>query len=160
MTTLPLYGGPLKRDLIQQAYGICGQAAYEFELDPAEYAIANQLLDGIMYELRDYQGIDLGYNFPEVGAVGNPQDESGIPPAAKNAVVSGLALKLAPTIGKTLSPESTKALARSWNLLLANNFTVPQMQLGRHTIRGAGNRWGRWRGPYFVTVPPDNEIIQ
>lgn len=160
MTALPFYGGPLKRDLIQQAYGICGQAGYEFEIEPEEFAAANAILDGMMYELRDYQGVILNYNFPEVGSVGNPEDESGIPYPATRGVVSGLAMRLAPSIGKTLSPESQRALSRSWTLLLANNITTPHMEMGRHTPRGAGNRWGQWRGPYFYTDTSPNEIEQ
>ena len=159
MTTLPLYGGALKRDLIQQAYGECGQSSNEFELDPEDYAAANRIMDRMMRFLKG-RGVDLGYNYPDVGAVGNPMDESGIPDDAQEAVVAGLAMRLAPTIGKALAAETKAVLAASWSALFASYVTTPQMALGRNTIRGAGNRRYGWRSPFFCTVPSPDEIPQ
>lgn len=145
---VPVYGGPLKRDLIQLAYEECGQAGYEFELTAEEYASALRRLDALMYEWRDGYGIDLSYNFANYGK-GSPEDESGIPPAATQVVATYLAMRVAPGIGKTMTAESSGALARSFSLLRTTYTNMPRMGFRAGTIRGAGHRRFGWRDPFF-----------
>lgn len=150
MTAVPIYGGPLKRDLIQMAYEECGQAGYEFEIEPEEYAYALRRLDALMAQWQA-RGIDLGYAFPDTGPA-SAQEESGIPASATNTVALALAMSLAPGIGKTMPQEARARLAQGMALLPRQ---APQpMQLGRQTICGAGNRWGiGWRDPFFPVAP-------
>lgn len=153
MTTLSLYGGPIKRDLIKRAFGYCGQSTTEFELTPEEYTNALQLMNDAMALLGDLTG----YNFPVTGD-GSVEDESGIAATDVLGATVYLAQLLAPTIGKTLQLSALQVRA-------ATDFTVrctviPQMEMGRGTIRGAGNRWGSWRGPFFSVDISDDEIVQ
>lgn len=154
MTTINLYGGPLKRDIVQLAFEECGQAGYEFELTPEEYGSALRRLNAMMYEWADRKGygIDLGYNFPNPGTNGNGEDESGIPNGTIAVVSSYLARRIAPGIGKTMGVEATAALAASFSLLRSGYATIPVMQLARQTPRGAGNKRA-WAGTPFFTAP-------
>lgn len=147
MTLVTLPSGPLKRDLIQQAYEECGQAAYEYDLSPEEYASALRRLNNMLAEWLAGQCIDLGYLFPDPDSDGNADDASGIPPGAAQIVSLKLAERIAPLLGKTLSAETKAATARSWSLLVASYACIPERNFGRNTIRGAGNR--HRRNPFF-----------
>lgn len=153
MTTLALYGGPLKRDIIKRAFGYCGQSTTEFELTPEEYTQGLQLMNDSMALLGDLTG----YNFPATGD-GNPEDESGIAAADVLGASVYLAQLLAPTIGKALAINGQQARAASD--FLAKCTPISQMEMGRGTPRGAGNRWQAWRGPFFRVGISDDEVIQ
>lgn len=147
MTQIPVYGGPLKRDIVQLAYEECGQAGYEFELTPEEYDSALRRLDNMLSEWLAAYGIDLDYNFPDYGN-GSPEDESGVPPGSVQVIAQQLALRVGPSIGKTVTP--TRAMADAFSNLRSAYNCVPTMALRRDTPRGAGNRLSRWRGPFFT----------
>ena len=160
MTTLALYGGPLKSDIIKQAYGLCGQSVTNYELEPEEYEAGLRCMTYALAELEDEEGIALGFNYP-VNGFGNAQDESGLPRGAIRAVVAIVANALAPEIGKTLSPQATGLAMKAMDNLRATYKTVPLMELGRQTIRGAGNRYQSWYGgAYFITDTSDAEPSQ
>jgi hypothetical protein len=148
VTTLALYGGPLKREIIARAYGICGQSTSDLDLTPEEMVVGLRCMNEALAELEDSEGIDLGYNYPPTGN-GNAMEESGLPRGVVRAVAAIVAKALAPEIGKTLSPQATGSYARSLDILRSTYRTVPQMQLGRQTIVGAGNRWAR-RTAFFL----------
>ena len=160
MTTIGLYGGPLKRALVQLAFEECGQAGYEFELTPEEYDSALRRLNAMMSEWLGNYGIDLGYNFPLPGSNGNAEDESGIPDSAVSVVSSYLARRIAPSIGKTMGPEATAALKESFATLRSTYMVIPSMMLRRQTVRGKGNRLYNRGRPFFITPMPDDEIVQ
>jgi hypothetical protein len=153
MVQIALYGGPLKREIIKRAFGYCGQSTTEFELSPEEYTQGLQLLNDQMAVLGDASG----YNFPATGD-GNPEEESGL--AAQDVLGASvyLAQLLAPTIGKALALSDTQK--RACSNFLVKCTAIPQMELGRSTVRGKGNRWSRWRGPFFITDISDSEVSQ
>lgn len=159
MVSIPLYGGQSKRDIIQLAYEECGQAGYEFELVPEEYDSALRRMDAMLAEWLSL-GVDLGYNFPTNGTHGTPEEESGIPDAAVNAVATMLAKRIAPSIGKVLSSESNGAMAMAWTLLRSTYTKIPSMQLGRQTPRGGGNRGFVAGRAYFTNTLPADEVAQ
>lgn len=152
MPTISLYGGPLKRVIVQQAFGLCGQSTAEFELTPEEYVQALDMLNAILAELRDQWGLDLGYNFPDYGS-GAPDDESGVPVGAVRHLSRLLAEDVAPTIGKELSTRISAQQARA--SLVSLYGTIPVRQLTRNTPRGAGNERFGWLDPFFRAFPGD-----
>lgn len=155
MPTAYLYGGPLKRVIVAQAYSLCGQSAAEFELTPEEYDLALSFLNGIMIDLRDNWGVELGYNYPDYGN-GLPTDESGIEQAAMRSVVRMLAEDIAPTIGKEITSRVSFYEARG---ALRSAFgKVPVKPLTQNTPRGVGNeRFGYWRGDPFFRARPEGD---
>lgn len=158
MSVLPLYGNPPKRDIIQVAFEECGQAGYEFELTPEEYSSALRRLNAIMGELLG-SGIDLGFYFPQ-NSFGSPEEGSGIPLDSVQAVGLLLAESIAPSIGKTLSAESNRRIVSARSQLYAKYMAIPQMEMGRQTPRGMGNRYWQGPRPYFVTDTSDDEVQQ
>ena len=148
MTEIAIYGGPLKRDIIQQAFEECGQAGYEFELESEEYESALRRLNAMMAEWLAGYGIDLGYNFPNNGN-GSAADESGIPDGAVQTVVTQLAGRIAPSIGKAMSADTARVMAQSFALLRSTYAVTPTLQLRGDTIRGAGNKRRGFLSPFF-----------
>lgn len=154
MTVLPLYGSPSKRDIIQRAYGYCGQASYEFELSSEEYVAGLRAMNDQLATLP----ATTGYNMPAEGD-GTVDDFSGVSQGDVLGVSWFVAQLLAPQIGKQLA--GNKIAIRACDAFLAKYKPIPFMQLGRNTIRGSGNRrWGGWRSPYFITDVSDDEIVQ
>jgi len=160
MTDIPLYGGPLKRDLIKGAYGVCGQSDTDFELTTEEYDSACRVMNQLLARWQTQYGIVLGYNFPATGN-GSADEESGIPDDAAEAVTQALARRIAPGIGKAFGAEANTNLAEAMAALRSHYATVPLMGLGRNTPRGAGNRrFIGSRNPYFVADISPDEVVQ
>jgi len=160
MSILPLYGNPPKREIIQMAREECATAGYEFEETPEEEASALRRLQAMMAEWLENEGIDLGFYFSPNG-YGSGTEGSGIPAGAVNTVATFLAFRLAPNMGKSLSPETKASLNRSMNTLMAKYKAIPQMEMGRNTIRGAGNRrYVNLGTPFFAVDVSDDEIVQ
>lgn len=139
MTTINLYGGPKKLDLIQMAFEQTGQWDYNNQIEPHEYKTALRLLNAMMAEWESNEGIALNYFYPPYGD-GSPDEESGIPASAAQAVSTALAFRLNPTLGKTTSGETKATLARSMGLLRMQR-SIPTRPLSSATPRGSGNRW-------------------
>lgn len=134
--------GPPKRHIIELAFSECAMAGYEFGRTPEEVTDALLRLNALMAEWKAMRGIDLGYDQPPYGA-GNPDVLSGIPLEALNTVASFLALRIAPMMGASITPEARGNLNRSLRLLEAHYAGVPTMPLQADTPRGAGHRLGR-----------------
>lgn len=120
------------------AYGKCGLAGYELGRTPEEITDAMAELDAMMLE---WPFSLLGYAQPPYG-ISNSDEQSGIPPDTLAAVATQLALRLAPNMGKTLSPEAQKSISRSMALLHAHPMVtqVPAQPFQKHTPRGLGNK--------------------
>ncbi len=141
MPDVVVYGGPLKRDLIKRAYGLCGQSVTEYELTPEAYDLALQAMISIAPEFGR-----MPFNLPAYGP-GSADDESGLPYADVQGFITRLAQEIAPNIGKSFSPNGPQA--RALSILTGKYQCIPHRQLGRQTPTGAGNRpWGGFR-PFF-----------
>jgi hypothetical protein len=155
--------GPPKRQIIELAFSELAMAGYEFGRTPEEVTDALSRLNAMMAEWKMMRGLDLGYEQPPYG-VGNPDVLSGIPHETLNVVASYLALRICPMMGATMSPEAKGNLTRSLMLLESHYATIPTMPLSRHTLAGAGNKTGVYRGPYFhetaeaLNPPAETEI--
>lgn len=140
-----------KRDLFEMAFEECGLPGYSFTAQPNEIASALRRLDATMREL-EVRGIRIGYNFPpEVGA-SDPDDPALIPDYAITGVAGQLALKIAPGLGKTLSPEQKRGAGQSFVAMQAASSVVPELRMPRTTPWGSGNKpYGTWY-PYVANA--------
>jgi len=148
---IPLPGGVAKRTLIEMAFNKCTMAGYEFGRTAEEVNDAQRELNAMMFE---HPFSALGFVQPDYGD-GNPDELSGIPNDTISAVAFELALRLAPNMGKSLSPEATVARQKSMALLHAKAATIPTMPYQSHTVRGAGAK-SPLGGPFIEEVAPVN----
>lgn len=148
MTIIPLPGGPTKRRIIEMAFGKLTLAGYEFGRTPEEINDGLSELAAMMLE-HPFSG--LGYVGTPYG-IGSPDEQSGIPGDTLAAVATQLALRIAPNMGKSLSPEAQGAIARSYALLQARVAAIPVMPMEHNTVRGAGHR--STFGPFIQETAP------
>ncbi len=147
--TIPTPAGPEKRRIIEMAFGKCTLAGYEFGRTAEETNDALSELNAMMLE---HPFSALGYVQPVYG-IGSAEDLSGIPDDTLAAVATQLALRIAPNMGKSLSPEAQTAIQRSMDYLQAKVATIPTMPFAAHTPRGAGGRTIA-RGPFIEESAP------
>lgn len=134
--------GYTKRQLIEDAFDEMGLPTYVFELSPEQMQTALRRLDTMMAEW-DLKGLRLG--FP-LGAPGSSDItvDTGLPLGAVPAVVTNLAVRLAPSHGKMLPPD-TKSDARAYLQTLMKWAAFPNEYQWTNTLPlGAGNKPWRW----------------
>jgi predicted NBD/HSP70 family sugar kinase len=145
-----------KRQFVETAYEEIGIADYDFDLSPEQLNSGVRRLDGMMTEWNG-RGIRLGYPVP-----GSPEDTdldapTVVPNWAWEAVYLNLALRIAPMVGKDVSPDTKTNAFRAYNTVMGRSLTIPQVQMPATMPAGAGSRWrGVW-GNYVI--PPQNQSI-
>lgn len=144
--------GPKKLEIVEAAYGLCGQAADEFGVTVEELQTGLRRLNAVMRVLAT-KGYNLGFNFPSYG-VGELEEFSGIPDDALDGVAALLAIRIAPGLGHTLTPTAAAAIQADIRDLYTNHATMPTMPLAADTPRGAGSR--RWRYNPFINETADD----
>ncbi len=143
-----------KTQFVSAAFEEIGMAAYVFDLQPEQLESAMRRLDAMIADWNG-KGIRLGYPLP-----GSPEDSSlseptNVPDSANQAIITNLAVRLAPSYGKQVMPE-TKAVAKeSYNTLLSRAAMPFEMQLPGSMPAGAGNKTWRYDDNPFIRRPVD-----
>jgi hypothetical protein len=147
--------GWTKRQFITQAFEEIGLAAYVFDLTPEQLQSALRRMDAMVAGWNS-NGIRIGYPLPS-----SPQDsdidvDTGVPDFANEAIYLGLAVRLAPSFGKTVAPE-TKAFADMAYSNMANQVMppIPERQMPNTLPRGAGTKPWRNTTTPFCNTPTD-----
>lgn len=144
-----------KLQFVHKAMAEIGIAQSQFQLPPEDIQDAVATLDAMMAEWNGW-GIRVQYpvDDPEWTDWSTP---TMVPDRAWQAIITNLALRLAPAYGKTPMPSTMAAARNGYNLLLARRTGMPQMQLPGTMPQGAGNKpWRYWNGPFIN--PPQQEI--
>lgn len=141
-----------KRQLVDSAFEEIGLASYVFDLSPEQLQSAVKRLDAMMATWAE-KGILVSFPVsanPDDGALAQ---DTGIPDYAAEAIYINLAVRLAPTVGKTVSPE-TKAAAKAAYDALVTRFAIPnQQQYSAGLPKGAGAKPWRMNGDPFLPYP-------
>jgi hypothetical protein len=127
-----------KRQLVDAAMAEIGLASYAFDLMPEQRESALRRLDSLMAEWNA-RGLRLGYPVPDNPADSDIDVDSNIPDAAWEAVITNLALRLAPSYGKQVNIETKVAARHSLNTILARAALPAEMKLPSMPS-GAGNK--------------------
>lgn len=141
-----------KRDIVTAALAEIGLSSYAFDLSTDQLNQALIRLDAMIAEWNA-RGVKLGYPIPASVGGSSLSDDSGIPDSAWTAVITNLALQIAPSYGKNVSNQTLTTARQSWNTLLALAATPIEMNLGMIPL-GAGNKG---TGGTFV-VPEELDI--
>lgn len=135
-----------KGELVKAALTEIGIADYEFDITPGEVGQGVQKMDAMM-ALWSRKGIQLGYNYD-----GGPGDQSGVPTTAQEAVITNLALRLAPSYGKQVPIEVNRQANVSLRALYSVSARPIEQQFDVLPI-GAG-----FKSRYEVFFRPTNKF--
>jgi hypothetical protein len=149
--------GYSKRQFVAAAFEEIGLASYSFDLQPQQCESALRRLDAMMASWNAL-GIRLGYPLPFSPEFSDIDAESEVPDSANEAIITNLAVKIAPSYGKQLMPE-TKATAReTYNTLISRAAMPTEQQLPSTMPAGAGNKpWRVYDNPFLR--PPVDHVL-
>jgi len=142
-----------KRQYVLAAFEEAGMAASTFDLTPQMLSSACARLDAMMATWNG-KGIRLAYPLPS-----SPEDvdldaETSVPDSANEAIITNLALRIAPSYGKTPSVMTLAVAKAGYDVLLSRAAMPGEMQLPRTLPAGAGNKPWRYDDPY-MPAPTD-----
>ena len=147
--------GYTKRQFVTAAFEEIGLADYVFDLQPEQLESALRRLDAMMMEWNA-SGIRLGYPIASSPQDADLDTETFTPDSAWEAVITNLAIRIAPGYGKTVSSD-TKAIAKNALNVLMQRATFPlEKQLPDTMPIGQGNKPWRWDDAY--TLGPTDRL--
>ena len=140
------------RQFVEAALEEIGQAAYIFDASPDQLLSAAKRYNAMLAEWNA-KGIRLGATL-----YANPNDidldaASNVPDLANEAIITNLALRIAPMYGKSPMPDTKLTANRSYGTMLSTFSQPMEMQLGEMPA-GAGNK--PWR--YDDAFTPDASL--
>jgi len=124
-----------KGELVSAAFEEIGIAEYEFDISPEQVESGIRRLDMMM---ATWASKKISLSFP-ISKLENsyPSDDSNIPDWAWEAVVTNLAIRIAPSFGKSVSPDTKVIAKESYNAMLAK-FSKPREIQFSSMPKGAG----------------------
>ena len=149
-----------KRQFILAALEEIGITNYDFDIAPEQMQSHLRRLDTMIASWNG-MGIRLGYPLPSNPDDSELDDITGVPDSANEAIICGLALKLAPSYGKQAIPATMDAANRAFNVLLSRAAAPIEKQLPGSMPRGAGYKS---EDPFLeepsipVNVGPDGQL--
>lgn len=146
--------GWTKREYIEQAFEEVGLASYVFDLTPEQLQSALRRLDAMMAEWNA-KGLRLGYPLPLSPGDSRLDDQTYVPDLANEAIYTNLGIRIAPSFGKGIMPD-TKGIAKMAYNTVLQAFAQPyEQQLPRTMPAGAGNKPWRNYDDNYLRRPVD-----
>ena len=145
-----------KRQFIQAAYRKMGLAAYVYDITPDEMDAGLQDLDAMMATWNG-KGIRLAYPLPGSPDYTGLDEDTSVPDSAWEAVISNLALRLAPAYGKQVAVEVKASARQGYEVLLARATAPREMQFPGTMPSGAGNKPWNSDDPFFPA--PEDAVL-
>lgn len=143
-----------KQQFIEMAFNEIGLASYVYDLSANQLQYALQSLDSMM-STWNARGIRVGYPLPSSESASSLSEETGTPDSVNEAIYTNLAVRIAPSYGKIVSPDTKIAAKESYSALLSRTFKVVPMQLPGTMPAGAGNKTWRLTNNPFLDHPVD-----
>ncbi len=157
--------GWTKRQLVASAFEEIGVANYVFDLEAEQIEGALRRLDAMMATWNG-RGLRLGYALASTPDESDLDQPCGVPDWATEAIYTNLAVRLAPTIGKVVSPDTKASAKAAYNAVLSRVAAgqVREQQFPNTLPAGQGNK--PWRteevflpGPVEpLAVGPDSAL--
>jgi hypothetical protein len=138
-----------KRQMIEQAFDEIGMASYVFDLTPEQLQSALRRLDTMMAAWNAL-GIRLGYPLPSSPHDSDLDEPTSVPDSAYEAIYTNLAIKLAPSYGKQVLPDTKATAKESYNTLLSLAAMPNEQQLPGTMPAGQGKKpWRGYKNPFL-----------
>lgn len=149
--------GWTKRQFVEAAFEEIGLASYVFDLQPQQFYSALRRLD-VMMASWNALGIRLGYPIPSSPQFSDMDAQSEVPDSANEAIITNLAIKLAPGYGKQVMLETKATAKETYNTLLSRAAVPMEQQLPSTMPSGAGNKpWRVYDNPFLR--PPIDPVM-
>lgn len=146
--------GYSKRQFVAAAFEEIGLASYAFDLQPQQFESALRRLDAMMASWNAL-GIRLGYPLPSSPQFSDLDAPSEVPDSANEAIITNLAVKIAPGYGKQVMPDTKATAKETYNTLLSRAAVPMEQQLPGTMPSGAGNKPWRVYDDPFLRPPVD-----
>ena len=142
-----------KREFITAAFDELGMASYVYDLQPEEMQSALKKLDAMIAQWNA-KGFRLRYPLPLTPLDSDLNNDTGIPDSANEAVITNLAMRIAPSYGKTVSVDTKSTAKKSYNTV-ASIFAHPidRDATNPPVLIGAGDK--PWRNGYVSQQQPN-----
>ena len=148
--------GYSKRQFVAAAFEEIGLASYVFDLQPEQLQSALRRLDAMMADWNG-KGIRLGYPLPGSPQYSDLDEPSEVPDSANEAIITNLAIRIAPGYGKVVMPQTMVAARNAYQTLLSRATMPFEQQLPGTMPAGAGNKpWRVYDNPFLR--PPVNPV--
>lgn len=136
------------------AFNELGLASYVYDLSANQLQSSLFSLDSMM-STWNARGIRVGYPLPSSQGSSSLSEDAGTPDSVNEAIYLNLAVRIAPSYGKVVSPETKMAAKEAYSSLLSRTFKVVPMQLPGTMSAGAGNKRWRLNNNPFLNPPID-----
>lgn len=134
--------GYSKRQFVEAAFDEIGLASYVFDLQPPQLEACLRRLDSMIADWNG-KGIRLGYPIPGSPQYSDMDEPSCVPDSAYEAIITNLAIRIAPSYGKNVSPATLSSAKNSYNTLLSRSSLSHPQQFTSNMPLGSGNK--PWR---------------
>jgi hypothetical protein len=142
-----------KRQFVEEAFAELGMASYTFDLSPQQLDACLRRLDTMM-ATWNARGIRLGYPLPSSPQDSDLDTDTQVPDSANEAIITSLAIRLAPQYGKTVSLDTRTTAKQAYDTLLSRAAFPIEQQFPRTLPMGAGQKPWRYDDP-FMPAPTD-----
>lgn len=143
-----------KGEIVDEALAELALASEVWDIQPEERQRALRRLEA-MLATWEAKGIKLGYAMPATGNGSSLNDASGLPDAANETVLLNLAIRLGPSYGKSVRPESAVSARQGYDTLLWYAAQPQRQQFPNTLPLGAGNKpWRRTNRPFMPRPDP------
>lgn len=146
-----------KRQYIEQAFYEIGLAGYMFDLSQEQLQSALRQLD-MMMSTWDAKGVALGWPIALSPDNSDLDTMAGDHPWANEAIYTNLALRIAPSYGKSVGQDTRTNAKFSYDALLLQAARPRQMQYPGTLPAGAGNKTWRDYDDPFMRQPNDDPL--
>jgi hypothetical protein len=147
--------GYSKRQYVEAAFEEIGMANYVFDLQPEQRESAMRRLDAMMAEWNA-KGIRLGYPLPSSPQQSDLDEQTYVPDSANQAIITNLAMRIAPSYGKQVMAGTMATAKSSYNTILSQATFPTEKQFPDTLPSGAGNK--PWM--YDVFLPgPEEQVL-
>lgn len=144
--------GYSKRQYVEAAFEEIGMANYVFDLQPGQPESAMRRLDAMMAEWNA-KGIRLGYPLPASPQQSDLDEQTYVPDFANQAIITNLAMRIAPGYGKQVMTGTMATAKSSYNTILSQATFPTEKQFPDTLPSGAGNK--PWMYDVFLPGPVD-----
>jgi hypothetical protein len=143
-----------KRQFVEAALTEIGLASYVFDIQPEQLEYARRRLDAMMADWNG-KGIRLSYPIPASPEQGSLAEETNVPDSANEAVILNLAVRLAPSYGKQIMPDTRLVAKAAYDTVLQRATAPIELQFPDTLPSGAGNKYWRDADDPFMPTPVD-----